>query len=157
MSGENDLFFIGKNEQRPHEKTMAKSVNDTFEKMGFMAAQPTDEEAPPANTLAVSIDILAPIKARMFFSAPQQLGWALAENLYGLEDLTMEAVADMMSELLNTISGHLMSEIMPDQQFNLSVPKLCETMPTEQGKTFVYHFNIDNKGIITIVLSNNSY
>ncbi len=155
MSGENNLFIIGENEKRPQEEIMTKVVSDTFEKMGFMAALPTDEDAPEDHILTAFIDVLDPIKARIHLSAPQNLGWDLAENLYGLEDLTLEAVSDMMTELLNTISGRLMSEIMPDQQFDLSVPTLCDTLPPDNDNTFVYHFKIDNKGIITIVLSDN--
>lgn len=119
-----------------------------------MEARITDEEpADATNSIAAMIEILTPVQARIFFSAPQHLGWAIAENLYGLEDLTLEAVGDMMSELLNTITGSLLSEIMPNQKFNLSIPQPCEEIPTPQDKSHVYHFNIDNNGIITIVLN----
>ena len=156
MAGENNLFSIDSDHKRPQEDILAQVVSSTFEKMGFMEALPTDEEPSQLNTIAAVMEILSPIKATMFFSAPQQLGWTIAENLYGLEDLTMEAVGDMMNELLNTITGSLLTELLPDQQFTLSIPRLCEEVPAERTKTYVYRFNIDNKGIITIVLNDNN-
>lgn len=154
MAGENDLFCIEQGRQRPQEEALAKVVSSTFEKMGFMEARLTDEEpAEAGNTVIAVIDILTPIQATIFFSAPRNLGWAIAENLYGLEDMSLEVVADMMSELLNTISGSLLSELMPEEQFNLSIPTSCDEIPSAQGRSYIYHFNIDNKGIITIVLN----
>jgi CheY-specific phosphatase CheX len=147
------LFFIEHGQKRPHETTLAKVVRATFEKMGFMESEPTDEEPVALTPLAAVIEILSPIRGKIFFSAPQHLGWTIAENLYGLEDLTLEVVGDMISELLNTITGSLLSELMPDQQFNLSIPRLCAAIPSGKDNTFVYHFNIDNNDIITIVLT----
>ncbi len=157
MAGESDLFFIEPDKSRPHEQTLARVVSSTFEKMGFMEAQLTGEEpTAPLHSLSAVIEIRTPVQARIFFSAPQHLGWTIAENLYGLEDLTLEAVGDMMAELLNTITGSLLSTIMPDTQFSLSIPKLCDKIPIDQSPTYLYHFNIDNKGIITIVLNDNN-
>ncbi len=155
MAGENNLFFIAPGQQRPQEEALARVVASTFDKMGFMEAQLTDKEPAPTNSITAVMEIRSPVRARMFFSAPQHLGWSIAENLYGLEDLTMEAVGDMMGELLNTITGSLLSEIMPDQQFTLSIPRLCEDIPADQGTSYLYHFNIDNRAIITIVLNDN--
>jgi CheY-specific phosphatase CheX len=154
MAGENDLFFIEAGRQRPQEETLAKVVSSTFEKIGFMEARLSDEEPVDERyTLSAVIDILSPLQATIFFSAPRQLAWDIAENLYGLEDMTLEVVADMMSELLNTITGSLLSEIMPTEQFDLSIPTSCDQVTSGQARSFVYHFNIDNKGIITIVLN----
>ncbi len=155
MAGESDLFFIEQGKKRPHEEAVARVVGSTFEKMGFMEARLTDEEPPPSNSITTVMEILSPVQTRMFFSAPEHLGWSIAENLYGLEDLTMEAVGDMMKELLNTITGGLLSELMPDTPFTLSIPTLCEDTQAGVGKTFVYHFNIDNKGIVTMILCGN--
>lgn len=157
MAGENDLFYRAEGQKRPQEQTLAQVVSATFEKIGFMEARLTDESVDdPQNTITAFIEILTPIQGRMFLSAPQQLGWTIAENLYGLEDLTLEAVGDMMSELLNTITGSLLSAIMPDQQFNLAIPRICEGIPTNLDNAYIYHFNIDNNGIITIVLFDNN-
>ncbi len=155
MAGEIDIFCKEPGEKRPQEKALAQAVNSTFEKMGFMEARPTDGEATQGHAITAVIDILTPSPARIFFSAPQQLGWNIAETFYGLEEMTMEAVGDMMKELLNTITGSLLSTIMPNQQFQLSIPRLCPELPAPQASSYVYQFNIDNKGIITIVLTDN--
>lgn len=155
MAGESDLFFIGQGKKRPQEEALTWVVSSTFEKMGFMGAKLTDDTPPPANSITAVMDILDPVQGKIFFSAPQHLGWAIAENLYGLEDLTMEAVGDMMTELLNTITGSLISELMPDKAFNLSLPSLCSDIQSGATTSYIYHFNIDNKGIITIVLCDN--
>ena len=153
MAGENDLFNIEAGKKRPQEEILSRVVSSTFEKMGFMEARLTEEEPAAADRICARIEILAPFHAQLFFSAPRQLGWTIAENLYGLQELTLEAVADMMTELLNTITGSLLSEVLPDQQFNLAIPRLCTEMPDNQAQSYVYHFNIDNNGIITITLA----
>lgn len=154
MRGENDLFFIEAGQKRPWETTLARVVSSTFEKIGFMEARATEAEPAVQNPITAAMDILSPARARVFFSAPQHLGWTIAENLYGPEDLTLEVVGDMVGELLNTITGSLLSELLPDQQFSLSIPRLIDALP-EGGRdlTFVYHFTIDNNDIITLVLA----
>jgi hypothetical protein len=154
MSGENDLFCIEPGQKRPWEATLARVVSSTFEKIGFMEARATDAEPAALNPITATMEILSPQHARVFFSAPQHLGWTIAENLYGPEDLTLEVVGDMIGELLNTITGSLLSELLPDRQFSLSIPRLIDALPEDgHDQTFVYRFTIDNNDVITLVLA----
>ncbi len=152
MTGEIDLFFIDTNETNPYEKSLAHVVSATFEKMGFMEAFETKDRAEDTNMLCATLFINKPVEANMYFSCPQSLSWKIAENLYGLEELSSEVVNDMLTELLNTIAGSWLSEIIPNQKFSLSIPQICTDTDSDNKNRYEYYFNIENVGIITIGL-----
>jgi CheY-specific phosphatase CheX len=152
MTGVIDFFLVKEGETSPHQQSLANVVSATFEKMGFMEAFVTATRDESTNILCATLYIEAPVNAKMYFSCPQQLSWKIAENLYGLEDLSTEVVSDMMTELLNTIAGSWLSTIIPDQTFTLSIPQFCDEMFHIDEKMYEYHFNIENSGVISIGL-----
>lgn len=152
MTGEIDLFIIRDGETRPHELTLAKVVSATFEKMGFMEAFVSKSRDEDVNMLCATLFVEEPVSAKLYFTCPRKLSWKIAENLYGLEELSNEVVDDMMTELLNTIAGSWMSEITPNQRFSLSIPTCCDEMHHIDKKMHEYHFKIDNIGVISIGL-----
>jgi CheY-specific phosphatase CheX len=152
MTGANDFFTINNGETNPHEQALAGVVSATFEKMGFMQAFIKKTRDEDINTLCATLLVKEPVAAKVYFSCPQSLSWKIAENLYGLEELSSEVVADMMSELLNTIAGSWLSEVIPNQKFTLSIPQSCDEMYHVDKEMYEYHFNIDNSGVISIGL-----
>ncbi len=152
MSGEIDFFTLKDDEVCPHQENLNKVVSATFEKMGFMEAFPCVDRDESTHILCATLNIKEPILAKMYFSCPHKLAWHIAENLYGLEELSVEVVHDMMTELLNTISGSWLSEVIPNQKFTLSIPESCDEMFHIDKKMFEYHYNIENSGVITIGL-----
>ena len=152
MTGEIDLFKINDDEISPHEQSLANVVSATFEKMGFMESCVSTVRDESTNMLCSTLLIKEPIKAKMYFSSPQKLSWEIAENLYGLEELSSEVVNDMMTELLNTIAGSWLSAVIPTQKFSLSIPQSCDEMYHIDKEMYEYHFNIENSGVISIGL-----
>lgn len=152
MTGETDFFGLNDGETSPHEKALAGVVSATFEKMGFMQAFIEKSRDEDINILCATLLVEEPIAAKVYFSCPQKLSWQIAENLYGLEELSNEVVADMMTELLNTIAGSWLSEVIPNQTFTLSIPECCEESYHLDEDMHEYHFNIDNSGVISIGL-----
>ena len=152
MSGENDFFKLNNGEACPHQQNLNKVVSATFEKMGFMEAFSCENRDDSTQTLCATLNIKEPILAEMYFSCPHKLAWHIAENLYGLDELSVEVVHDMMTELLNTISGSWLSEIIPNQRFSLSIPESCDDMFHIYKEMYEYHYNIENSGVITVGL-----
>ncbi len=152
MTGEIDLFSIRDGETNPHEQTLAKVVSATFEKMGFMEAFVSKSRDEDVNMLCATLLVENPVTAKLYFTCPSKLSWKIAENLYGLEELSNEVVDDMMTELLNTIAGSWLSEIFPHQSFSLSIPTSCNEMYHIDKKMYEYHFKIANIGVVSIGL-----
>lgn len=152
MTGEIDFFKINKGETCPHQQELSNVVSATFEKMGFMEAFSCESRDESTHILCSTILITEPYPAKMYFSCPQKLAWRIAENLYGLEELSIEVVNDMMTELLNTITGSWLSVVLPDQKFSLSIPESCNEMFHVDQEMYEYHFKIENSGIITLGL-----
>ncbi len=152
MTGENDLFLINDGETCPHEQELGQVVSATFEKMGFMEAFGCDARDESTDMLCATLFIKEPVQAKMYFGCPQELAWKIAENLYGLEELSTDVVADMMTELLNTIAGSWLSNVIPDQPFTLSIPDLCTDMSHAEEEKYEYHFRIDNIGVVSVGL-----
>ena len=153
MSGKSEIFQIKAGGSRPHEESMDLVVSETFEKMGFMEAFVVEARTDlPADILCASLHIEVPEKGIMYFLAPRELAWSIAENLYGADELSSELVTDMIGELLNTICGKFLSEVIPDQEFTLSIPQVCPETPAWQEDMYAYSYNIENKGVTIIVL-----
>ena len=152
MTGENDLFTVLDGETSPHARSLSKVVGATFEKMGFMQSFVCQKRDEDINMLCATLVVEEPVTAKIYFSCPRTLSWSIAENLYGLEELSNEVVADMMTELLNTIAGSWLSHIMPNQTFTLSIPSCCEDTFHIDEDMHEYHFKIANAGVISIGL-----
>lgn len=155
MSGEIDLFKVNSAETRPHQESLGRVVSETFEKMGFMEAfSCNDRDNDTTSMLCATLLVEEPAPAKLYLSCPQKLGWKLAETMYGLEELSTEVVADMLTELLNTIAGSWLSTIIPNQTFSLSIPECCSETFHIDDSMYEYHFKIDNFGVISIGLKN---
>ena len=102
--------------------------------------------------MCATLKVEKPVTATLSFFVPQELAWSIAQNIYGPEDLSMELVTDMITELLNTIAGKFISRILPDQEFELTIPQLTDVSLTDQAAQFHYFFNIDNQGTAAITL-----
>ena len=152
MSGSSELFLADGEGGNPHTQSMAEVMSETFERMGFMEAFAVDGQDLPDDCLGATLKIDQPLKAAVSFFVPQELAWSIAENLYGAEELSMELVTDMIGELLNTIAGKLLSKVLPDQEFSLTIPQATSLAQAAGPGSFHYYFNIDNQGIAAIVL-----
>lgn len=153
MSGNSPLLGLEDEDRARLQTTMNTVVTETFEKMGFMAAAAVEPPPElPKEICAASIQITAPQKATLSLIIPQELAWLIADNLYGPEDLSNELIADMLGELVNTISGKLLSLIIPTQHFTLAIPQTNPKTIAWPSLALRYAYNVDNQGIIFLVI-----
>jgi hypothetical protein len=80
---------------------------------------------------------------------PEALLKQIAGNIYALpeEDLSDRMLADLMNELLNTIAGIFLSELLPsDQTFGLGLPSISRDEFHElEPPVERWHFQVDGR------------
>ena len=82
-----------------------------------------------ATMLMASIQVLDPVKGRVGLVVDRRLARQMALDMYACEpkELTDQMVTDFVAELINTISGQMMSDVLPDEQlFQLGLPDVTE-------------------------------
>ncbi|MFZ5570550.1 MAG: chemotaxis protein CheX [Thermodesulfobacteriota bacterium] len=119
---------------------LLQAVSETFETMIFTQVvlwnQPPGDlskssAAVPPRSYWCSIPVISPLKGSMLMIIPATLAVEITKNLYGWTDnaeLTETVELDAIAELVNTISGRLLSFLLPeDQSFELGLPETSET------------------------------
>lgn len=72
------------------------------------------------------IDVLEPEKGELLITISREHLNSLTEEMYGFmtEEISFSTLKDALGEFINTISGLLISEIIPkDKKFTLGIPK----------------------------------
>jgi len=92
---------------------------------------PGQEKGPPAPParLWFCLPLSAPLRGLVAVELPGVYAAQIAGALYGPEEQSpqREAVRDTMGELLNTLAGRFMQELLgPDQNFELGFPRAGE-------------------------------
>ena len=128
--------------QRSDDLTLliTKAVEQTIEEMAFTLLclkqnlSDADLKLPQRQ---VQIPIVSPVEGTFILSVTPNLLLEMTENIYGLaeDEITWEMENDTLAEILNTISGRVMKEIIPlDQTYELGLPFLIQDVEKE-GKS----------------------
>jgi len=113
------------------EKAVRKAIMETFEEMAFMEvySHPAEAEAKtesPADLQEVYLDVLEPLKGTFRLALPKALLAGIAENVFAIpaEELNEQIFQDTLAELLNTIAGQILQEVLTKEQtFALGLPQ----------------------------------
>jgi chemotaxis protein CheY-P-specific phosphatase CheC len=134
------------------QKAMERAVTTTLENMAFMEARALHEDHDCLGASPIycaNLLVLDPIQGELVMLMPEELLKQIAGNIYALpeEELSDRMLADLMSELLNTIAGIFLSALLPsDQTFGMGLPTIsrdeCHELepPVER-----WHFQVDGK------------
>ena len=133
--------------QKEIKDILTQAVSETFENMAFMMVS-TEAENPetmqPDECIKNSLLILEPYPGELGLIMSKKLLSKIAVALYGLgqDEITENMLIDVISELLNTITGSLMRRILPDNsEYKLGLPEsgdqiLLETSSELEQFTF---------------------
>jgi hypothetical protein len=83
--------------------------------------QPGEEEV-----LKVRQAVLEPVQGELYLFMLKELVTAIAESIFATprEEITKQQIIDMVTELLNTITGRFMNSYLPaDQTYKLGLPE----------------------------------
>lgn len=124
---------------------MAQAVSETVENLAFLevTASPTALEA-DENTLRVEMLVHDPVQGEFRLTLPAQLLAQITETLYGQPAAAIPQATqiDLLAELLNTIAGRFLSELLPPEtSFKLGLPTLAQgELKKPAAGTIAWHF-----------------
>jgi hypothetical protein len=108
-----------------------KAVMETMEEMTFIVFCPSKEASLPAGSSyyprKVFLQTHYPLTADFILVLPDELLKEITCSIYGieLEELTIEQENDVLSEILNTISGGVIKNLIPPEfTYDLGIPML---------------------------------
>lgn len=134
-----------------------EAVAETFENMAFMEAVPIDSDdiEPSGSTLLwARIAVLQPVEGELTLLALEELAGEITEAVFGEadEDASPDDMAfDALAELINTIAGRLMAElILHDQTFELGLPETGKGWPQGSEEEIAYHFDLEGHKLMII-------
>ena len=126
---------------------LTQAVSETIENMAFMMVSNesvNSETMQSDECVKTSLLILEPYPGELGLIMPKKLLSKIAISLYSLseEEITENIRIDVISELLNTITGSLIRRILPDNsEYKLGLPEsgdqiLLETSSELEQFTF---------------------
>ncbi|MBW2185690.1 MAG: chemotaxis protein CheX [Deltaproteobacteria bacterium] len=114
-----------------HQKTTTV-LEETLENMAFVSIEEcTLEEAVnlKQQMLGVNLLITEPELLEMRLDVSKELLYQIAETMYTMDrdELSDQLINDLLAEILNTLAGRFMTEILPpESDFSLSIPELAD-------------------------------
>lgn len=134
-----------------------RAVAETLENLAFMEALPAHEES-PGNGLGLTAALLVhePQQGEVRISLPSALLEKISRNLFGhpAEGVAVPDPKDLLAELLNTIAGRFLTELLPPEQpFRIGLPELDPPPTFAEEACSVWHFRADEH-LFTLSVSN---
>lgn len=133
-------------EHNPFYPAMINAVRQTLENMVFMEVieQRGTPSVIPADGLAWSSMLInEPVQGELRLAVPSELLKKITGNVFGVdeEEVTSSQTDDILNELLNTIGGLFMTNLLPkEQQYKIGLPSLeAGDLPLADENTVVWH------------------
>ena len=130
---------------KPLYQAMIHAVSTTLENMVFMEAMEHFDrtyEIPVEELVWTSLLVHDPVQGEIRLAMPVTLLKKLTANVFALEDeeIDQAQMDDILNELLNTIAGLFMTNLLEDdQQYKLGLPELGQgDMPETDADTIVW-------------------
>jgi len=127
-----------------YRRVMEGAVAETFESMAFMEILP-NRSGPAGDEVLLwgSLSVQEPTRDEFRLAMPRRLLDKIATTVYGAgERLLAEShVNDLLVELLNTIAGRFLREILCEESFKLEMPRLgTGPFPEPDSATLQWYF-----------------
>ena len=126
---------------KPLYPAMIAAVSKTLENMVFMEAMEHFDrtyEIPPEEVIWTSLLIHDPVQGEIRLAMQRDVLKKITGNVFALDDeeITQPQMEDILNELLNTIAGLFMTNLLEDdQEYKLGLPELGEGELPEADET----------------------
>ena len=147
-------------EHKPLYQAMINAASQTLENMAFMEVMEHGDKAyeiPAEETAWTSMLIHDPVQGEIRLAMPQTLLKKLTGNIFALdeEEITESQMNDILNELLNTIAGLFMTNLLPDEQeYQLGLPELgTDELPEVDADTIVWKLMTSDEDPLQIFAS----
>ena len=123
-------------EQKTLHQAMLDAVSQTLENMAFTEAKENPDEnfKPPEDLMWAYLVVLDPIQGEIRLALSESALIQLTCSIFGLEEaeVTFAHMNDILHELLNTIAGLFMTNLLPENQpFKIGLPEHGKEQPPE--------------------------
>lgn len=129
-------------EHKPLYQAMITAVSQTLENMAFMEVMEHSDSAyeiPAEDLVWNSLLVNDPIQGEIRLALPESLLRQLTANIFAIDDdeITQPQMDDILNELLNTIVGLFMTNLLADdQEYKMGLPELSdEVLPEIDANT----------------------
>lgn len=132
-------------EHKPLYQAMITATSQTLENMAFMEVMEHFDrsyEIPAEELVWNSLLINDPVQGELRLAMPNSLLKKLTGNIFALgeDEITQAQMDDILNELLNTIAGLFMTNLLADdQEYKIGLPELGEAeLPEIDADTVVW-------------------
>jgi len=130
------------------DEAMLKSVTETLENLAFMEvfAASKEDPAPSGENMSAALLFLEPFQGEIRSEFSRALLEEISETVCGLsqEGCAESALKDILGEILNTIAGRFLTELLPQTQpFRIGLPEPDPLPHPEPELLRTWHFRSD--------------
>ncbi len=138
-------------------KAMLDAVRQTFENMAFVEVTEQPEEIDlqiPTEAAWVSILIHDPVQGEVRLAMPQLLLQEMTADMFGIgnDEVTENQRQDIIAEILNTLAGLFMTNLLPDDQtYQLGLPEHGEgPIPANEEGSVIWNLQIEGTPLLLV-------
>ncbi|MBN2644276.1 MAG: chemotaxis protein CheX [Desulfuromonadaceae bacterium] len=139
---------------------LTETLEETLENMAFLSIDPATAEtaAEYSNPLKeVHLLVTAPVLMELRLRMAEELLFQVVETMYIMDrtDVTEQLINDLLSEILNTLAGRFMADILPtNQTFSLGLPEVMEdNSPSEDNLLLQTFFQADEHPLSVSIMA----
>ncbi|MDA3903473.1 MAG: chemotaxis protein CheX [Desulfuromusa sp.] len=144
-------------EHKPLYQAMINAVSQTLENMAFMEVMEHFDRSykiPAEDLIWNSLLINDPVQGEIRLAMSKNLLKKLAGNIFAIADdeITQPQMDDILNELLNTIVGLFLTNLLlDDQEYKMGLPELNEeALPEVDENTIVWKLMTDEEDALQI-------
>jgi hypothetical protein len=147
-------------EHKPLYQAMISATSKTMEDMLFIAVMEHLDrgyEIPLDELVWTSLLINDPVQGEIRLAMPKTLLTKFTCNIFAMdeEEVTQPQMDDILNELLNTIAGLFMTNLLEDnQEYKIGLPELgMDELPEVDSETIVWKLMTDDEEPLQIFVS----
>jgi len=140
---------------------MRKAVFETIENMAFLEVRESHAVPVPGrgDVLRASLLMHDPVQGEFRLLMPRDLLLGIAEVLFAIsrDELTEQLANDALLEILNTVAGQFLNELIPGEIYRLGLPEIVTGQDKPLGNCeAVWHFRVEESGFSIAVSGTSS-
>lgn len=137
------------------EEKITYVLEEALENMAFISIEDSSKDGCDeieGERLNVNLLITKPALLEMRLEMSRELLVQIVETMYTMDrdEITPQLINDLLAEILNTLAGRFMTEILPaDQTFSLNLPEITDVVDdTSEGKRLTYYYLAEEEPVI---------
>lgn len=134
-------------------RAMVAAVSETLESMAFMEVAAAKQGSEAMETpVWVTLLVQEPTPGEFQLILPRALLEAIGENIYGpATAISEQQFQDLLAELLNTMVGRFLGQVLAAESFRLGIPQPGEDAPPVDPQACQWHFTAEDLPLSIVV------